>query len=293
VSAEAVGYVYRHSPYEGATFQVHLAIADSVNDQNRNEFFMRLHRLADKARVTRQSVSRAVGRLLEDAFLVMVAEGGGRGRPARYRFAFPECSVVFDSRSETVTADDSKRASRGVGKPVTRSPAGAETVKRGDSLSADTVTRADSIEAETVTPHDGLEPQTVNVGSPKLSPTVPQEPKEEPKELTGSSNPPETRDRDDASGVIAHYVDAFGARFGSERAPTDIGELASLVANELKAGWPVELCKRAAAAAAGDEFGARAFRKHLRRLGGANGQARVSKAARADYDREDYAEASW
>lgn len=96
MSAEASGYVFRSSPYRGTQFAVHLAIADSVNDQHDNEFWMSLATLAKKARVSRSMVREAVIRLLRDEFLTLL-ETHDR-QPNRYRFCFPEVTVVYESR---------------------------------------------------------------------------------------------------------------------------------------------------------------------------------------------------
>lgn len=87
MSSEAVGWVFRHSPYQGAVFAVHLAIADSVNDQGDYEFWMRQRQCADKARVGRQAVNAAISRMVADGLLDLLIEG--RGGANRYRFLMP------------------------------------------------------------------------------------------------------------------------------------------------------------------------------------------------------------
>lgn len=104
MSSEAIGYVYRHSPYKGATFSVHLAMADSVNDQFSNEFWMQQGRLAAKARIGRPAANEAVGKLVADGFVVDLGELPGKRGVRRYRFLFPDRPVVYDSRR--VASDD-------------------------------------------------------------------------------------------------------------------------------------------------------------------------------------------
>ena len=100
MSAEAVGWVYRHSPYAGATFQVHSAIADSVNDQNDNEFWLPLRRLAEKARTRPSTAKVARDQLLADGFIAeLQTPSPGRGNVGRYRFLFPDVPVVYDTRN--------------------------------------------------------------------------------------------------------------------------------------------------------------------------------------------------
>lgn len=98
MSAEATGYVYRFSPYRGTTFQVHHAVADSVNDQNDNKFWMRQGPLAQKARCGREAANEALATLVADEFIELLEQGGGRGRPSLYRFLFPDVPVAYDTR---------------------------------------------------------------------------------------------------------------------------------------------------------------------------------------------------
>jgi hypothetical protein len=112
LSNEASGYVWRCSPFKGATFQVHLAVSDSVNDQNSNEFWMEQGNLAKKARIDRTTANAALRKLLDQGFLELLEEGGGRSRPSRYRFLFPEAQVVFDSRNRHQKTVESRNSSQ-------------------------------------------------------------------------------------------------------------------------------------------------------------------------------------
>lgn len=108
MSAEATGFVFRHSPFKGVVFQVHLAIADSVNDQNGNEWYASTATLAAKARCTRQTASEALKALEHAGFLQAIdgptdvdEDGNERAwhRPRRWVFVFvDEADVVFESR---------------------------------------------------------------------------------------------------------------------------------------------------------------------------------------------------
>lgn len=105
MSADAEGWVYRHSPYRGATFQVHHAIADSVNDQHQNRFWMKMPTLGEKARVDRGTAKRAVDQLVADGFLELIFQSaGGWNTPSEYRFLFPDVPVVFETREEATRA---------------------------------------------------------------------------------------------------------------------------------------------------------------------------------------------
>jgi hypothetical protein len=87
VSAEAMGFVFRSSPYRGSTFAVHLAIADSVNDQNGNELWMSRESVATKARVSPRAAIYALKELVSDGFLSRTER---EGRTNLYVFLFPE-----------------------------------------------------------------------------------------------------------------------------------------------------------------------------------------------------------
>ena len=109
MSAEATGYVFRHSPYSGTTFAVHLAIADTVNDQNGHRFWMSQSKTATKARTTRKSVNEALTRLEADGFLLRI--GKGPKDTVAFVFLFPDVDAVYDSRP-------TEEVSRGVTPPA-------------------------------------------------------------------------------------------------------------------------------------------------------------------------------
>ena len=88
-------------------------IADGVNDQHDFEFWMSNDRLAQKARISRQTANRAVRRMVDDGFLVPV--GTERSGNVRYRFHMPSTGPCEQpkqvSHSETpgVTGGDTKQ----------------------------------------------------------------------------------------------------------------------------------------------------------------------------------------
>lgn len=115
MSAKAVGWVYEFSPYTGATFSVHLAIADSANDQHQMELWMALGKLGRKARVSRSTVSEIVAQMTEDGFMELIEQSrGGRHKPSRYRMLMPAGTPQFfgyqwreGTPTETVLSGDS------------------------------------------------------------------------------------------------------------------------------------------------------------------------------------------
>lgn len=107
MSSEAVGWVFRHSGARDAAFIVHLAVADSVNDQNANRFWMSVPNLAKKTRRSQRSVQLALQFLETAGYLNRLSERPGHVR--HYRFLFPDVPVVFDSR--TTSLDPNERRS--------------------------------------------------------------------------------------------------------------------------------------------------------------------------------------
>lgn len=86
MSAEATGYVFKSSPYKGATFAVHLAIADSVNDQHEHRFFMSVTNLSAKARCSRRAAQYALQTMIERGHLELLEDNANFGKPSEYRF---------------------------------------------------------------------------------------------------------------------------------------------------------------------------------------------------------------
>lgn len=107
MSDQARAYVYRHSPYRGSLFAIHLALGDVANDLHENRLWMKAGRLATKARTTRQTVVGALARLAEDGFVERVSPETRQGRPVEYRFLMPEVPVVFE---DEVSAQRTRRA---------------------------------------------------------------------------------------------------------------------------------------------------------------------------------------
>lgn len=87
MSAAATGLVWEHSPYRGATFLVHLAMADVVNDAHGNEFWMAVPGLARKCRLNRRTVTEAIATMVADEYLERLESGQAEFKPSRYRFA--------------------------------------------------------------------------------------------------------------------------------------------------------------------------------------------------------------
>jgi hypothetical protein len=113
MSVQAMGWVIAESPYKASAFLVHLMIADVVNDQHGFEFWMSNDRLAQKARLSRQTVNRSIGQMVADGFLVPV--GTERCGNVRYRFHMPSTKPcgqpkkVSQDATPGVTGGDTKQ----------------------------------------------------------------------------------------------------------------------------------------------------------------------------------------
>lgn len=92
MSAEATGWVWKHSPYKGhhAKFLIHLAVADVVNDAHGNEFWMSQKGLAEKVGVSRQSVCEWFHDATDRGLVECVRDNSTAGRPNVYRFLMPK-----------------------------------------------------------------------------------------------------------------------------------------------------------------------------------------------------------
>lgn len=115
MSGDAVGFVWRHCPFEGATFLVHLAIADVVNDMHRNQFWMLETELAAKTRLSRRSVTTALSQLSESGWLIRLSGAVAQGRPARYAFVFKDAPIVYETRAMVARDACGQPATRATG----------------------------------------------------------------------------------------------------------------------------------------------------------------------------------
>lgn len=128
--------MWRHSPYDDKTFSVHQAVADSVNDQYENQFWMTMGQLAKKARCSRPTAVEAMQRLVAGGFVEVLKESRGGGsdqweRASLYRFLFPDKAVVFEGRLPKAGV---KRLNTATVKPVNTAGVkpGTVGVKSGD-----------------------------------------------------------------------------------------------------------------------------------------------------------------
>jgi len=89
MSAQAMGWVWNHSPYRGAVLLVHLAIADVISDLHEDQCWMSVPRLAKKARISRSTCQDALRQLEADGYVVIVDPcATEQWKPATYRFIF-------------------------------------------------------------------------------------------------------------------------------------------------------------------------------------------------------------
>ena len=111
MSAENVAWVYRHSPYKGVKFGIHLAMADIANAAHGNEIWMRHEKLAAMARTSRPSVSKFCAEMIEDGLLELVEDNSQNGRndASRYRLLCPsDADVMYDRMTKSGRPDDTQ-----------------------------------------------------------------------------------------------------------------------------------------------------------------------------------------
>lgn len=125
-------WVYRHSPYKGATFAVHVALGDVANDLHDDEVWATQANIAAKARVSRQSANTALGILVADGFLAQLEDNAKAGKPNRYRVMYPDVEPVWSTRgvSSTATPPVSTTAT-GVSAPATGGVVHGDTEPKG------------------------------------------------------------------------------------------------------------------------------------------------------------------
>lgn len=118
MSAEATGWTWKHSPYNGSELLVHLAIADVVNDANENEFWMSTGNLAKKAKVARSTVSATLRDMVLRHLLLLLEAGGPQRKPSRYRFNMP----ADRASTSAIQADSLARSPDRNPKEITQEP---------------------------------------------------------------------------------------------------------------------------------------------------------------------------
>jgi len=89
MSAESMGYVRTVSPFQGATFLVHLVVADLVSEAHDYELWCTQGWLAERSRVSVRGVQRALDQMIEEGWLTVLEPNKAVGKPNRYRFEFP------------------------------------------------------------------------------------------------------------------------------------------------------------------------------------------------------------
>jgi hypothetical protein len=95
MSAEATGWVWRHSPWKGrhVRFLLHLAVADVVNDAHGNEFWMSQAALAEKVGCKRGTVCEWFAEAQDCQLVTLLTDNSKAGRPNRYRLELPAREV--------------------------------------------------------------------------------------------------------------------------------------------------------------------------------------------------------
>jgi len=96
MSLRALSHTIDYSSNTGATFIVELMVADSVNDQNSNLFWMSTGNLAKKARVARLTANRALLELERQGILQRI--GVGPSGSIKYRWHPVTTNITCDEK---------------------------------------------------------------------------------------------------------------------------------------------------------------------------------------------------
>ena len=86
MSAQATGHVWKCAPFGGSKFLILLGIADVVNSDFHNCFWMTSTNLGNKVRMHPTNVRRHLKELVEDGWLEVLEPGGGNGKATKFRF---------------------------------------------------------------------------------------------------------------------------------------------------------------------------------------------------------------
>jgi hypothetical protein len=277
VSAEALGWVFRYSPYRGATFAVHVAIADSVNDQEYNQFWMRQAKLALKARVGRPAANTAIAELVAGGFLRQVRaddeDSPVSSRPGsanRYEFLMPDSPMIFDAKSKGPMNGRRPRtlSPQTTPSPGTVSPQTTPGVAVDDTLEGNPVAADDTKVSPQTTPgvavDDTLEGNPVAADDTKVSPqttpgvvvddTKPNRTQNEPKLASLAVAPPPREQANDRDSLFDAFAAAVGHRPATKRE---------------RGSWTAALTELRNAGAAADQV-TRAVAEHRRQWPGAS-----------------------
>lgn len=113
MSYQAVAWVYKHSPFADAgPFSVHVAMAEVVNGEHGDLFWMSLARLAKKSRTHRATTKRAVDELVELGLLECVEERSGGATLYRMKMPF-DALVTYDPKAVENPSVDPARGAKG------------------------------------------------------------------------------------------------------------------------------------------------------------------------------------
>jgi hypothetical protein len=127
MSYQAVAWVYKHSPFlDAGPFSVHVAMAEVVNGEHGDLFWMSLARLAKKSRTHRATAKRAVDELVALGLMECVEHRPGGA--TLYRMKMPaDALVTYDPKTVDNTSSDPARGAKG-----TRESRGTPRVVSGE-----------------------------------------------------------------------------------------------------------------------------------------------------------------
>lgn len=105
MSAKCLGWVFDHSPYSGAAYTIHIVLGDLANEQNDNKLWASQQWIAERSRVSRQTVNKVLDDMVTDHYLVIIEKATGRDKSNIYRFLMPESVKPDDTLEDSETVN--------------------------------------------------------------------------------------------------------------------------------------------------------------------------------------------
>lgn len=200
MSAEAKGWVWKHSPYKAASLVLHLAIGDVVNDLHQHEFWMSQAGLAAKARCSRETANRWLKEAVADGYLELLDDNSKRGKPSRFRFLMPDVEAVYEpargvTKSHTPSDQDEAEG-------VMDSHTGCDEISQGGVTKSHTELKEEL---------KGTELPDDAAASPSSPPSSATRESETPEEI-GKDKPGFRTDVDDLCELLANLIVENGSK---------------------------------------------------------------------------------
>lgn len=106
MSADALAYALKNSPYKGSTWIIHIMLGDIANDAHGYRLWLSQASIAKKAKTTRSTVALAVQQMVSDGFLTLEEDNSACGKPNVYIFNLSENQTPPVRKSDTPLSEN-------------------------------------------------------------------------------------------------------------------------------------------------------------------------------------------